>query len=75
MEKLKLLLAMFALTMLLAAAVILGSPYAPVVAPPAAIEEIWAIEDTHRESEDPFRLLNMCRCNMDLPQPQEETKA
>lgn len=54
MMRLKLLLAMLALTALLAATVMLGSPYAPVVAPVVEIEEIWAIEDARSESETPL---------------------
>jgi len=60
MKKLKLLLAMLVLTVLIAATVIFGSPYAPVMRPVAEIEEIWAIEDARQESETPLvtRLLN-----------------
>ena len=55
MKKIKLLLMMAALFAVLAAVVVLGSPYAPVVAPaPEDIEEIWAIEDARRESDKPL---------------------
>ena len=54
MKKLKLLLAMFALAALMAATVMFGSPYAPVVQPVTEIEEIWAIEDARQESEHPL---------------------
>jgi len=54
MKKLKLLLAMLGLAVLMAAAVLLGSPYAPVVAPAVEIEEIWAIEDAREESDRPL---------------------
>lgn len=54
MKKLKLLGMLLALTALLTGAVIWGSPYAPVVAPAADIEAIWAIEDTREESWEPL---------------------
>lgn len=54
MERLKLLAAMAALAALMAAAVVLGSPFEPVIAPVAEIEAIWAIEDTRTESEAPL---------------------
>ena len=54
MKKLKLLLGMLAMTALLAGTVVLFSPYAPVVAPVAEIEEIWAIEDARVESDVPL---------------------
>jgi len=54
MKRLKLLLAMLACAAVLAGVVIYGSPYAPVVAPVADIEDIWAIEDTRTESETPL---------------------
>ena len=55
MRKGKLLLTMLALFALLAAGVVLGSPYASVMAPaPQDIEEIWAIEDTREESDAPL---------------------
>ena len=55
MRRLKLLLGMLALLGVLAAAVVLGSPYASVMAPaPENIEEIWAIEDSRQESETPL---------------------
>ncbi|MBR4038569.1 MAG: CotH kinase family protein [Clostridia bacterium] len=54
MMRLRLLLLMLALTAVLAAAVLLGSPYAPVVQPVADIETVWAIEDARSESETPL---------------------
>ena len=49
------LLAIAALMLLTVCVVIYGSPYAPVVdRAPENIEEIWDIEDTHRESERPL---------------------
>ena len=54
MKKLKLLLAMLMLAAMITATVALGSPYAPVVAPPAEIEDIWAIEDAREESDKPL---------------------
>lgn len=50
----RLLLAMLACTALLAAVVVYGSPYAPVIEPVADMEEIWSIEDTRTESETPL---------------------
>ena len=50
----KLLLAMLACLAALLAAVVYGSPYAPVVEPVAEIETIWAIEDAREESETPL---------------------
>lgn len=54
MKRLKLLLAILGLTGLLAGTVALCSPYAPVVQPAPEIEEIWAIEDTRKESWEPL---------------------
>jgi len=54
MRKLKLLLLIAALLAVLAATILWGSPYAPVVAPVADIEAIWAIEDARTESETPL---------------------
>ena len=55
MKRLKLLLAMVSLGALIVVAVMLGSPYAPVMdAAPENIEEIWAIEDARVESGDPL---------------------
>ena len=54
MKRLKLLLGMIVLSAVLVAAVVYGSPYAPVVAPVMDIEEIWAIEDARQESETPL---------------------
>lgn len=50
----RLLLAMLACMAVLAGAVILGSPYAPVIEPAAEIEAIWEIEDMRTESETPL---------------------
>ena len=54
MRRGSLLLAIAALACVLAATLMYGSPYAPVVAPAVDIEEIWAIEDTREESEKPL---------------------
>ena len=55
MQRIRLFLGMAALAALMCAAVIVGSPYAPVVqACPENIEDIWAIEDTRSESETPL---------------------
>ena len=54
MKRLKLLLGMLVLSAVIVAAVVYGSPYAPVVAPAADIEAIWAIEDTREESWEPL---------------------
>lgn len=55
MQRFKLFSGMIALTALIAAVVIWGSPYAPVVQPcPESIEEIWAIEDARTESVQPL---------------------
>lgn len=54
MKRLKLLAAMLALCAVLAAAVLLGSPYAPVMEPMKPIEEIWALEDAREESGEPL---------------------
>ena len=54
MKRLKLLLGILAMTALMGATVALFSPYAPLVAPPMDIEEIWAIEDARRESDVPL---------------------
>ena len=53
-KKLGLLAAMLALGAVMAAVVMLGSPYAPAVEPYREIEEIWAIEDARSESETPL---------------------
>jgi len=59
MNRLKLLCAMLALAALMVFAVMLGSPYEPVIEPVADIETIWAIEDARQESEAPLvRLLH-----------------
>ena len=52
--RLRLLLGMAALLGAAAAAVLLASPYAPVVEPCRDIEEIWAIEDAREESDTPL---------------------
>ena len=54
MQRIRLLLAMAALSALMVLAVCLGSPYAPLVGPVADIEEIWEIEDARTESETPL---------------------
>lgn len=54
MKRLKLLAAIAALAAVLAAAVVLGSPYEPVVGPCREIEELWAIEDEREESAEPL---------------------
>ncbi|MBQ2989762.1 MAG: CotH kinase family protein [Clostridia bacterium] len=54
MKKLRIVMEIAALAAVLAAAVLLGSPYAPVVQPVREIEEIWAIEDARQESETPL---------------------
>lgn len=52
--RLRLLLGMTALLGAAAAAVLLASPYAPVVEPCRDIEDIWAIEDVREESDTPL---------------------
>ena len=55
MKRLTLLAGMIAMMALLAAVVVLCSPYAPVMgSAPENIEEIWAIEDARTESESPL---------------------
>lgn len=54
MKKIKLLGMMLLLGAVIVAAVVLGSPYASVVQPAPEIEEIWAIEDTRTESDEPL---------------------
>ncbi|MDO5377732.1 MAG: CotH kinase family protein [Clostridia bacterium] len=54
MKKLELLAAMLALCALMAAAVVLGSPYAPAVGPYREIEALWEIEDEREESAQPL---------------------
>lgn len=55
MRRLRLLLAMLVLFALLCGAVVIGSPYASVMAPaPEDIEVIWNIEDTREESDAPL---------------------
>ena len=53
-KKLGLLAGMAVLAAVIAAVVAYASPYAPVVQPVRDIEEIWAIEDTRQESEEPL---------------------
>ncbi len=54
MKRIQLLLMIAALLAVLAATIVLFSPYAPVVAPVMEIEEIWAIEDAREESDVPL---------------------
>lgn len=54
MKRMKLLLLMAVMTVLLAAVIWFGSPYAPPVEPMREIEELWAIEDARSESEAPL---------------------
>ena len=83
MKKIKLLLAMLMLAAMIVATVVLSSPYAPVVAPPAEIETIWDIEDAREESEEPLvtRLHNngvplaYDRGNNTFPFPSAPTRA
>jgi len=53
-NRFRLLLAMLLLLAVIAAVVRWASPYAPVVQPVRDMEEIWAIEDSRRESEEPL---------------------
>ena len=54
MKRIRLLAMIAALCAVLCAVVVLGSPYAPVIAPVMEIEEIWAIEDARVESDVPL---------------------
>lgn len=54
MKRLILLLEMLLMMAVIAAVVMLRSPYAPPVEPMREIEEIWAIEDARQESEAPL---------------------
>jgi len=55
MRRWGLLLGMLAMMIVLAAAVVVGSPYASVMTPaPQDVEEIWTIEDARTESEAPL---------------------
>jgi len=54
MKRIQLLAAMTILAAAMAFAVVLGSPYAPVIEPCIDIEEIWRIEDARTESEEPL---------------------
>lgn len=55
MQRIRLFLGMAALATLMCAAVVIGSPYSPVVQVcPENIEDVWAIEDTRSESETPL---------------------
>ena len=52
--KLRILVSIAMLLGMTAAVVIYASPYAPVVEPAMEIEEIWEIEDSRQESEEPL---------------------
>ena len=54
MKRMQLLAMIAALMVVLCAAVVPGSPFAPVVEPAKDIEEIWAIEDARSESDVPL---------------------
>ena len=54
MRKIQLLVWIAALFAVMAGVVVYASPYAPVVQPVMEIEEIWAIEDSRRESDAPL---------------------
>ena len=54
MRKIQLLVWIAALFAVMAGVVVYTSPYAPVVQPVMEIEEIWAIEDSRRESDAPL---------------------
>ena len=54
MKRLSLAAGMAAMMLVIAAVVVFGSPYAPVVQPCRDIEEIWAIEDARTESDTPL---------------------
>ena len=54
MKKLILLLEMVLMLAVIAAVIVLRSPYAPQVEPVREIEELWAIEDARQESETPL---------------------
>jgi len=55
MKRLRLLLAMAVLTAGIALVIGYASPYAPVIGrAPENIEDVWAIEDTREESEEPL---------------------
>ncbi len=54
MSRWKLPAAMVSLTAMLAAVIVLCSPYFPVVGGAMEIEALWAIEDTRQESEKPL---------------------
>ena len=54
MKKLILLLEMALMLAVIAAVIVLRSPYAPQVEPVREIEELWAIEDARQESETPL---------------------
>ena len=54
MKRLKILAMILTMAALIVLAVVLGSPYAPVVEPVMEIEEIWAIEDAREESARPL---------------------
>lgn len=54
MKRMKLFLVSMVLLAMMAAVVVFRSPYAPVVGGVRDIEELWAIEDTRKESETPL---------------------
>jgi len=54
MKRIRLLLAILLMTGVIAAVLYYASPYAPVVQPVKDMEEIWAIEDSRQESEEPL---------------------
>lgn len=54
MKKLILLLEMALMLAVIAAVIVLRSPYAPQVEPVREIEKLWAIEDARQESETPL---------------------
>ncbi len=54
MKRWALLLEMALLLGVIAAVIVLRSPYAPSVGPMRGIEEVWAIEDMRQESETPL---------------------
>lgn len=54
MDRLKLIGEIFMMFALLSFAVLLDSPYEPVIEAAEQIETVWAIEDTRQESEEPL---------------------
>lgn len=61
MKRANLLLLMALMTALMAAVIVIASPYAPVIQGVLEIEEVWAIEDARQESEIP--LVTALECN------------